>query len=170
VISALQFSNSEIISARLRPTPSKPIRAGKNVLWFNDYHSIPQVVSVGLKTLMWNVPIGLKHGILSPDFGWKQGILFRWIYCLCELLGAGLVGDISKMSRSLLLKKSLNLSNVYFRKSSFFLFWNCSLLASVSGWLFRCEYVGVMYPKITANNRIVVFMFLNFATNPCTTI
>jgi len=79
---------------------------------FSDYHSIPQMTSLGLTTLIWNVPFGSKHGILSPDFGWKQGILFRWIFFLCELPGAGLVGDILKMSCSLLLKKSLNLSNL----------------------------------------------------------
>ena len=35
----------------------------------SDHHNIPQITSLGLKTLIGNVPVGLRQGILSPDFG-----------------------------------------------------------------------------------------------------
>lgn len=35
-----------------------------------DYHNIPQVTFLGLKTLIGNKPFGFKQGISSPDFGW----------------------------------------------------------------------------------------------------
>ena len=79
--------------------------------WFSDYHRIPQITSLGLKTLIGNVPVGLKQGILSPDFGWKQGILSPE-YISVNLLGAGLVGNTLKLSLARSLKGPLNLSNL----------------------------------------------------------
>jgi len=63
----------------------------KNRNLFNtDYHNIPQITFLGLKTLIGNIPFGLKQGISSPDFGWRQGISFLECISSVNLLGAGL--------------------------------------------------------------------------------
>src|SRR5687768_3204725 len=78
---------------------------------FSHYHNIPQITFVGLKTLILNVPVGLEQGISSPDFGWKQGILSpEYIISSVNLLGAGLIGHILKLSSALSLNEPLNLS------------------------------------------------------------
>ena len=80
-------------------------------LFNTDHHNIPQITFLGLKTLIGNVPFGLRQGRLSPDFGCKQGIpSFPEYISSVKLPGASLVGDILKLSNALSLDEPLNLS------------------------------------------------------------